>query len=142
MAFLLLLCTFYLSPLAHLAIFNVYSNGRIFISVYANLKAPENSRTILMCIVTIPTILGFALVAWLPTDNKVGRLIGYCISFQLTYRLLDVIFLADLTGASNAVFVLALSLVSGNVGGTTSESSCSLPLSSYLLIVDSREVTV
>jgi hypothetical protein len=25
----------------------------------------------------------------------------------------------DLTGSSNAVFVLALSLVSGNVGGTT-----------------------
>jgi hypothetical protein len=32
---------------------------------------------------------------------------------------------ADLTGSSNAVFVLALSLVSGNVGGTTKKALAS-----------------
>jgi hypothetical protein len=31
---------------------------------------------------------------------------------------------SDLTGSSNAVFVLALSLVSGNVGGTTKKVLC------------------
>ena len=51
---------------------------RIFISIYVSLKLPKNTRTILMCVVTLPTILGFALVAWLPTHMKVGRLIGYC----------------------------------------------------------------
>jgi len=61
-----------------------------------------------MCIVTLPTLLGFALVVWLPEHLKVGRLIGYY-----------------LTGASNAVFVLALSLVSGNVCGVTKRSLCS-----------------
>lgn len=80
----------------------------IFISIYVSLKLPKNTRTILMCVVTLPTILGFALVAWLPTHMKVGQLIGYY-----------------LTGASNAVFVFALSLVSGNVGGATKKSLCS-----------------
>jgi hypothetical protein len=45
-------------------------------------------------------VLGFALVAF--TKGAAPRLIGYY-----------------LTGASNAAFVLGLSLVSGNVGGTT-----------------------
>lgn len=52
----------------------------IFATIYANLKTPPNTRTILMVIVTLPTILGFALVAWLPSSAKVGRLIGYCAS--------------------------------------------------------------
>jgi LytS/YehU family sensor histidine kinase len=80
----------------------------ILITVYVNRKLPKNFRTIVMCILVVPTILGFALVAWLPQHLKVGRLIGYY-----------------LTGASNAVFVLALSLVSGNVGGVTKKSFCS-----------------
>jgi hypothetical protein len=46
------------------------------------------------------TVIGFALMAF--TDHTASRLIGYY-----------------LTGSSNAVFVLGLSLISGNVGGTT-----------------------
>lgn len=46
------------------------------------------------------TIIGFALICW--TTGTAPRLIGYY-----------------LTGSSNAVSVLALSLLSGNVGGGT-----------------------
>lgn len=57
-------------------------------------------RTYLMAGVTCLTVLGFALMAFV--HHTAAGLIGYF-----------------LTGSSNAVFVLALSLVSGNVGGTT-----------------------
>lgn len=113
-------------------------NSRIFISIYVNLKSPKNTRTILMCIVTVPTILGFALVAWLPTNNKAGRLIGYCTSlhhYDFSILIMTYPALVDLTGASNAVFVLALSLVSGNVGGATSAlHSCLASLGELILL--------
>lgn len=57
-------------------------------------------RTYLMAGVTVLTVIGFAMMAFL--DGTAPRLVGYY-----------------LTGSSNAVFVLALSLISGNVGGTT-----------------------
>jgi len=59
-----------------------------------------------MVITNIPTIVGFAMVAW--AKSKVARLIGYWI-----------------TGASNATFVVGLSLVSGNVGGQTKKALAS-----------------
>ncbi|WWC59270.1 uncharacterized protein I303_101820 [Kwoniella dejecticola CBS 10117] len=73
----------------------------ILAAIYVNHKTHHlNIRTLLMAGVTCLTVLGFALMAW--TKAIAPRLIGYY-----------------LTGSSNAVFVLALSLVSGNVGGTT-----------------------
>lgn len=57
-------------------------------------------RTYLMAGVTVLTVVGFAMMAF--AHGTAPRLIGYY-----------------LTGSSNAVFVLALSLITGNVGGTT-----------------------
>jgi hypothetical protein len=76
----------------------------IFLSIYANHKTNHmNIRTYLMAGITCITVLGFALVAF--TDGIAPRLIGYY-----------------LTGSSNAAFVLGLSLISGNVGGTTKKT--------------------
>ncbi|WRT64798.1 uncharacterized protein IL334_001732 [Kwoniella shivajii] len=73
----------------------------ILLAIYVNHKTHYlNIRTLLMAGVTVLTVLGFALMAF--TKGIAPRLIGYY-----------------LTGSSNSVFVLALSLVSGNVGGTT-----------------------
>jgi hypothetical protein len=47
-------------------------------------------------------------MAWCPPSAKAARLVGYW-----------------LTGSSNAVFVLGLSLVSGNVAGQTKRALCS-----------------
>lgn len=63
-------------------------------------------KTLLMAGVTVLTVIGFALMRW--TTPIASRLIGYY-----------------LTGSSNAVFVLALSLVSGNVGGTSKKALAS-----------------
>lgn len=57
--------------------------NRILITVYVSRKPPKNFRTSVMTILSIPTILGFALVAWLPQHLKVGRLIGYCKMLQM-----------------------------------------------------------
>jgi len=79
----------------------------IFAAIYANhLPHRFNIRTYLMAGVTCLTVLGFALMAF--TDSVPSRLIGYY-----------------LTGSSNAVFVLALSLISGNVAGSTKKSLAS-----------------
>ncbi|GHJ89084.1 hypothetical protein NliqN6_5486 [Naganishia liquefaciens] len=76
----------------------------IFAAIYVNHKTHEkNVRTLLMAGVTVLTVIGFALIAW--TKGIAPRLIGYY-----------------LTGSSNAVFVLALSLVSGNTGGSTKKA--------------------
>ncbi|WVW78471.1 hypothetical protein I302_100425 [Kwoniella bestiolae CBS 10118] len=73
----------------------------ILMAIFVNHKTHHlNIRTLLMAGVTCLTVLGFALMAF--AKGIAPRLIGYY-----------------LTGSSNAVFVLALSLVSGNVGGTT-----------------------
>ncbi|KAJ7849435.1 MFS general substrate transporter [Mycena leptocephala] len=72
-------------------------------ALYVNSKAPKGYRTYLMVATTIPTVVGFAMVAW--AKPKAARLIGYWI-----------------TGASNATFVVGLSLVSGNVGGQTKKA--------------------
>ncbi|WWD21473.1 hypothetical protein CI109_105959 [Kwoniella shandongensis] len=73
----------------------------ILAAIYVNHRTHYlNVRTYLMAGVTVLTVIGFALMAF--TKGIAPRLIGYY-----------------LTGSSNAVFVLALSLVSGNVGGTT-----------------------
>ncbi|ORY34305.1 major facilitator superfamily domain-containing protein [Naematelia encephala] len=79
----------------------------IFLAIYVNHKTHYlNIRTYLMAAVTTLTIVGFAMVAY--AKGTAPRLIGYY-----------------LTGSSNAVFVLALSLVSGNVGGTTKKTLAS-----------------
>ena len=79
----------------------------IFMAIYANhLTHRFNVRTLLMAGVTCITVIGFALVAF--THGTAPRLIGYY-----------------LTGSSNAAFVLALSLISGNVGGTTKKTLAS-----------------
>lgn len=62
-----------------------------------------NVRTYLMAGVTVLTVIGFAMLAF--CKGAAPRLAGYY-----------------LTGSSNAVFVLALSLVSGNVGGVTKKT--------------------
>ena len=75
--------------------------------MYANhITHHLNIRTYLMAGVTCLTVLGFALVAF--TSGTAPRLIGYY-----------------LTGSSNSVFVLALSLVSSNVGGITKKTLAS-----------------
>ncbi|TFK46759.1 MFS general substrate transporter [Heliocybe sulcata] len=78
----------------------------ILAAMYATTRMPPNTRTILMVITNIPTVIGFAMVAW--AKSKVARLVGYWI-----------------TGASNATFVVGLSLVSGNVGGQTKKAIAS-----------------
>ncbi|KAK4688568.1 MFS transporter, ACS family, allantoate permease, partial [Tremellales sp. Uapishka_1] len=76
----------------------------IFLAIYLNHKTHHmNVRTYLMAAVTCLTVIGFAMVAF--TKGTASRLAGYY-----------------LTGSSNAVFVLALSLVAGNVGGTTKKT--------------------
>ncbi|RSH89200.1 hypothetical protein EHS25_002312 [Saitozyma podzolica] len=73
----------------------------IFAAIYVNhLTNHLNIRTYLMAGITCLTVLGFALMAF--TKGTAPRLIGYY-----------------LTGSSNAVFVLGLSLITGNVGGST-----------------------
>jgi len=78
----------------------------ILAALYANTKMPKNTRTILMVATNIPTVVGFAMIAW--GGSKGARLAGYW-----------------LTGASNATFVVGLSLVSGNVGGQTKKALAS-----------------
>ena len=97
-----------------------------------------NVRTYLMAGITCITVLGFALVAF--TKGVASRLIGYCgfcfcrlsPCIPLLYKFyapnLSILgrsntrtlptLTPDLTGSSNAAFVLGLSLISGNVGGT------------------------
>jgi len=72
-------------------------------ALFVNSKVPKGYRTYLMVATTIPTVVGFAMVAW--AKPKAARLIGFWI-----------------TGASNATFVVGLSLVSGNVGGQTKKA--------------------
>ncbi|TFL04919.1 MFS general substrate transporter [Pterulicium gracile] len=78
----------------------------IVAAIFINEWVGPGNRTWLMAIFTLPTVLGFALIAW--TEGTGPRLFGYWI-----------------TGASNAVFVVGLSLVSGNVGGMTKKSIAS-----------------
>lgn len=59
-----------------------------------------------MVATNIPTVVGFAMIAW--GGSKGARLAGYW-----------------LTGASNATFVVGLSLVSGNVAGQTKKALAS-----------------
>ncbi|KAJ7281916.1 MFS general substrate transporter [Mycena rebaudengoi] len=75
-------------------------------AIYINTKLPPGNRTWLMCATQVPTVVGFAMIAW--TKPIASRLIGYWI-----------------TGASNATFVIGLSLVSGNVGGQTKKAIAS-----------------
>ncbi|KAK7031408.1 MFS general substrate transporter [Favolaschia claudopus] len=75
-------------------------------ALIVNSKVPKGNRTYLMVATTIPTVVGFAMVAW--AKPKAARLIGFWI-----------------TGASNATFVVGLSLVSGNVGGQTKKAIAS-----------------
>ncbi|KAH8824645.1 MFS general substrate transporter [Flagelloscypha sp. PMI_526] len=78
----------------------------IVAAVMINNRVPPNNRTWVMVATNVPTVVGFALVAW---GKKTGvRLFGYWI-----------------TGASNATFVVGLSLVSGNVGGQTKKAIAS-----------------
>ncbi|TRM57590.1 major facilitator superfamily domain-containing protein [Schizophyllum amplum] len=76
----------------------------ILFAIFGNERLPEGSRTWMMVFTNIPTVLGFALIAF--TENKGLRLLA-------TVRI---------TGASNATFVVGLSLVSGNVGGQTKKA--------------------
>ncbi|KAJ7460643.1 MFS general substrate transporter [Mycena latifolia] len=78
----------------------------IVAALVINAKVPPGNRTYLMVATNVPTVVGFAMVAW--AKPKAARLIGFW-----------------LTGASNATFVVGLSLVSGNVGGQTKKAIAS-----------------
>ncbi|KAJ6504899.1 MFS general substrate transporter [Mycena vitilis] len=78
----------------------------IVAALLINKRLPKGYRTYLMVATNIPTVVGFAMVAW--AKPKAARLIGFWI-----------------TGASNATFVVGLSLVSGNVGGQTKKAIAS-----------------
>jgi len=78
----------------------------ILAAIFINSKLPSGYRTLLMAVTNVPTVVGFAMVAW--CHGKGARLAGYW-----------------LTGASNATFVLGLSLLSGNVGGQTKKAIAS-----------------
>ncbi|KAF9268407.1 MFS general substrate transporter [Marasmius fiardii PR-910] len=80
--------------------------GFILLSIFINHKLPKGYRTYLMAAANLPTVVGFAMIAW--CKGTPARLAGYW-----------------LTGASNAVFVLGLSLLSGNVGGDTKKAIAS-----------------
>ncbi|KAK1234924.1 hypothetical protein PQX77_001865 [Marasmius sp. AFHP31] len=80
--------------------------GFILAATYINHKLPPGYRTYLMAFANVPTVVGFAMIAW--CEGTAARLAGYWM-----------------TGASNCVFVLGLSLVSGNVGGDTKKAIAS-----------------
>ncbi|KAK1224120.1 hypothetical protein PQX77_012979 [Marasmius sp. AFHP31] len=80
--------------------------GFILVATYINHKLPRGYRTYLMAFANVPTVIGFAMIAW--CEGTAARLAGYWM-----------------TGASNCVFVLGLSLVSGNVGGDTKKAIAS-----------------
>lgn len=86
-------------------------------------------RTYLMAAVTVLTVLGFALMAFCP--GTAGPLIGYC-ECSLQHATLNAALMQVLTGSSNAVFVLGLSLVTSNVGGTTKKVLASAAIFSGL----------
>ncbi|KAK1224115.1 hypothetical protein PQX77_012974, partial [Marasmius sp. AFHP31] len=77
--------------------------GFLLVATYINHKLPCGYRTYLMA---FANVIGFAIIAW--CEGTVARLAGYWM-----------------TGASNCVFVLGLSLVSGNVGGDTKKAIAS-----------------
>lgn len=87
----------------------------IVAAIMANKYMPPNTRTYLMVATNIPTVAGFAMIAW--CKGTAPRLIGYCTLFVESLRRRMLICEAGITGASNATFVVGLSLVSGNVGG-------------------------
>jgi len=93
---------------------------------YLNKIMPNGNRTYLMILTTIPTVIGFALIAF--TTSKGVRLFGYC-TWRVYCCLLgqshDHSAFAGITGASNATFVVGLSLVSGNVGGQSKKAVAS-----------------
>ncbi|PBL04216.1 MFS general substrate transporter [Armillaria gallica] len=86
--------------------YGIIISSIILIAIYINSRLPKGNRTWLMAATNVPTVVGFAMIAW--CKGKAPRLIGYWM-----------------TGASNATFVLGLSLVSGNVGGQTKRSIAS-----------------
>lgn len=48
----------------------------IVAAIVANRYMPPNTRTILMVMTNIPTVVGFAMVAWCKSSG--ARLAGYC----------------------------------------------------------------
>ncbi|KAH8920612.1 MFS general substrate transporter [Atractiella rhizophila] len=78
----------------------------ILLAIYLNRVIPPGNRTYLMAATNVPTVVGFAMMRW--CSGTAPRLIGYWM-----------------TGASNATFVLGLSIVSGNVGGQTKRAVAS-----------------
>ncbi|KAK7454621.1 hypothetical protein VKT23_011374 [Stygiomarasmius scandens] len=78
----------------------------ILAAIYLNYKLPKGYRTYLMAATNVPTVVGFAMVAW--CKGQGARLAGFWM-----------------TGASNATFVLGLSLLSGNIGGQTKRAIAS-----------------
>ncbi|KAJ3789806.1 MFS general substrate transporter [Lentinula aff. detonsa] len=78
----------------------------ILAAIFINAKLPPGYRTLLMAVTNVPTVVGFAMVAW--CKGTAPRLAGFW-----------------LTGASNATFVLGLSLLSGNVGGQSKKAIAS-----------------
>jgi hypothetical protein len=47
-------------------------------ALYINTKLPKGYRTYLMVATNIPTVFGFAMVAW--AKPKAARLVGFCMS--------------------------------------------------------------
>ncbi|KAH7878915.1 MFS general substrate transporter [Lentinula edodes] len=78
----------------------------ILAAIFINSKLPSGYRTLLMALTNVPTVVGFAMVAW--CKGTAPRLAGFWM-----------------TGASNATFVLGLSLLSGNVGGQSKKAIAS-----------------
>ncbi|KAJ7746848.1 MFS general substrate transporter [Mycena maculata] len=84
----------------------------IVAAVVANNKLPAGNRTYLMVATNIPTVVGFAMVAW--AKPKAVRLIGFLRS---CWRGVN-----PEMNPSPSTFVVGLSLVSGNVGGQTKKA--------------------
>lgn len=119
----------------HRCIVRIFLHGYAFLlnvaysiltAIFVNNKLPKGYRTYLMAVTNVPTVIGFAMIAW--CDGKAARLVGYCKLPSV--RACGVVstdfgLVVGLTGASNATFVLGLSLVAGNVGGQTKKSIAS-----------------
>ncbi len=48
----------------------------ILLAIYVNTKLPKGNRTWLMAFTNVPTVIGFAMIAW--CKSKGARLAGYC----------------------------------------------------------------
>lgn len=98
----------------------------ILAAIFINSKLPSGYRTLLMALTNVPTVVGFAMVAW--CKGTAPRLAGFCMrssTSTICGPRSSSGFNLGMTGASNATFVLGLSLLSGNVGGQSKKAIAS-----------------